>query len=690
LPAGITGLSGARRIRLELSDEGLLLSGPEATAIGWPELARDARLDGGWLFRRLTLPGDIRLRWLPRWRQRFWHCFFDRLQAHRRPLLEAELRRIESELRRVYPRRSRWHALSRHAGAVLAAFDGLPPVQDPLLRRLADIAAGEEQLLGRYREHFIDQQRQRFQALFAAVERRPLTDAQQRAAIIDDDRNLLLAGAGSGKTSTLIARTAYLVASEQAAADEILLLAYGRDAAREMRQRLGERLGIDVAATTFHSLCLRIITAVEGQRPVVSTLAAEGRALERWTAAQLEALLADPDYGAMLSRYCREYRRPALDLSPKPRPDELRSALSRAGVLDGLVRLLSQALRRHRAAGLTSSELESRLRDSADPDCARVTLALLQPVLERYLQTLRDSGETDFDEMIERARQYLLQRRFRPRWRFLLVDEFQDLSAPRGALIQALLAAVPDATLFAVGDDWQSIYRFNGSDLRLTTGFAARFGEASISALDRTFRFNNRISEVAAGFIQRNPAQLPKALETESRSEEPEVVLMYQNRGEEAAVLERALLDIRRRAPQGASVLLLARHRFRLPEGDRLAALARACSPLRLEAQTCHAAKGREADFVLVLGLDSGTWGFPQRHGSQPLLEALLPPQEKFEHAEERRLFYVALTRARQRVYLLSEAGAPSPFVIELLADGYPLLVDEPEKSAKQQAASIV
>lgn len=674
------GLFGPGRARIELSDEGIRLQEPDAALIDWAEIAREARVEGGWLFRRLVLPGDRVLSWLPRWRQRFWHHFFERVQAHRRPLLEAELRRIESELRRVYPRHSRWQGLSLHARSVLTAFDGMAPDQDdPLLTRLVRIAEGDEALLARYREHFIAQQRRRYQTLFAAVERRPLTDAQQRAAIIDDDRNLVLAGAGTGKTSTLIARTAYLFASGQARPDEILLLAYGRDAAREMRERLGDRLGIDVAATTFHALCLRIITAVDGERPKVSALAAEGRALERWTAAQLEALLADGAYREALVQYCRDYRQPSLDLSAQADPQALRGALSRAGILDGLVRLLSQALRRYRAAGIETGTLERRLQGGEDPNCARATFTLLEPMLERYRQTLKSSGETDFDEMIERARQHLTQGRFRPGWRFILVDEFQDLSAPRGGLIQALLAAVPDASLFAVGDDWQSIYRFNGSDLRLTTDFTGCFGHASISALDRTFRFNNRIHEVAAGFVQRNPAQLPKSLETETRSAEPSVVLVRQNRGEEGAALERVLAAICQRAPEGASVLLLARHRFRLPDEGRLAMLARACPSLQLEAQTCHAAKGREADFVLLLGLDSGTWGFPQQQAGQPLLEALLPPREAFAHAEERRLFYVALTRARRRVYLICDRNAPSPFATELLADGYPVLIDEPE-----------
>ncbi|NVK40528.1 MAG: UvrD-helicase domain-containing protein [Oceanospirillaceae bacterium] len=673
-PVSIASLFGRRRHRLELSSEGLRIQDERETLITWADLARQVRLERGWLFRRLELADSQRsLGWLPRWRRTFWRTFCHQLQTHRRPLLQAELQRIEAELRRIYPRQSRWQALGRHALALLDRFQEPQTSTDPLLQRLSLIARGDPSLLARYREHFVDDQRRRHRRLFDAVESQALTEAQQRACIIDDDRNLVLAGAGSGKTSTLIARTAYLVASGQSRPEEILLLAYGRDAAREMRERLQQRLGIDVTATTFHALGQRIISAADGQRPSISALASEGRALDRWVAAQLESMLDDPQFRRDLADYCLHFRRPAVDLSGGDGRESLRSLLSQTRVLDSLGSLLAQALRRYRAAALDEGALESRIANSPAPEHARATLKLLQPLLERYRRELAERGEIDFDDMIRRAREQLLVGRFRSPWRFILVDEFQDLSAPRAALIQALLGAVPDASLFAVGDDWQSIYRFGGSDLRLTTRFDECFAPASISALDRTFRFNDRIHAVASRFILRNPSQLPKTLETQTRSDAHAVTLIGHSRGDEDAVLLPLLADIAAARPQGGRVLLLARHRFRLPEGDRLAVLARSCSPLQLEAQTCHAAKGREADVVILLGLDQGTWGFPQGQTEHPLLEALLAPSDRFEHAEERRLFYVALTRARARVYLLCDRVAPSVFARELLEGDYPV-----------------
>ncbi|MFC6673304.1 UvrD-helicase domain-containing protein [Marinobacterium aestuariivivens] len=251
--------------------EGLrLFTSDGERSIDWQAIAQDGRLHRGWLFRRLSLPQHAAvLGWLPGWKRGFWRAFEARLQAHRQPLVESTLREIEAQLKSRYPRQSLWLGLSRQADEVLAPFEGSSPSagEDPLVRRLRQIATADNSLLERYREHYIAQQQRAFGSLFARVERQPLTVAQQRACIIDDDRNLVLAGAGTGKTSTLIARVAYLVASRQAQPHEILLLAYGREAATEMQQRLQQRLGIPVTATTFHALGQRIIAAVEGLAP---------------------------------------------------------------------------------------------------------------------------------------------------------------------------------------------------------------------------------------------------------------------------------------------------------------------------------------------------------------------------------------------------------------------------------------
>ena len=122
------------------------------------------------------------------------------------------------------------------------------------------------------------------------------------------------------------------------------------------------------------------------------------------------------------------------------------------------------------------------------------------------------------------------------------------------------------------------------------------------------------------------------------------------------------------------AVLILARFNFRKPD---MSVLKRQYPKLQLQFMSVHASKGKEADYVIVLGLEKGKNGFPSEKTTHPLLELLLPKAEAFAHAEERRLFYVALTRAKQHVYLVSDANKASDFVRELMTNRYEILCDE-------------
>ena len=318
----------------------------------------------------------------------------------------------------------------------------------------------------------------------------------------------------------------------------------------------------------------------------------------------------------------------------------------------------------------------------------------MKPLLSAYQTQLSAQKSLDFDDLINRAIDYVTKGRFVPRWRFILVDEFQDISEPRARLIRLLRDRGPQASLFCVGDDWQAIYRFTGADLSLTTRFADYFGPSVQRVLDTTFRFNSAIGEVANRFVQTNPAQLPKTLATRVQADSPRVCLCWQRESEDKSqglesicqILTRISKEARAAAP--LRVYLLARFRFSLPDEQQLAQLRQQFPHLGIEAMTIHGAKGKEADQVILCGLSQGRFGLPSQKETHPLIEALLPPAEPFAYAEERRLFYVALTRARQQIYLLADQRRPSPFVQELLDGGYSLeLMNEASTRPQHRAA---
>ncbi|MCK8045469.1 UvrD-helicase domain-containing protein [Shewanella sp. 1CM18E] len=296
-------------------------------------------------------------------------------------------------------------------------------------------------------------------------------------------------------------------------------------------------------------------------------------------------------------------------------------------------------------------------------------LHLFSWVIKQYQAYLNEHNSLDFSDMIAKANQLVANKDFHQqtadgfRFKYIMVDEFQDISAERAELVKALRDASPNCALFCVGDDWQAIYRFAGSDLSLTTAFEAIFGAAQTVTLDKTFRFNNQIEKVASRFIQVNPAQLSKQLTTHSKSDNPEVCLLINTK--EAALQQAFASIIEQVADQPATVMLISRFKSSLKE---LNIWQQRFSQLSISAMTAHASKGKQADFVIVLDVNDDKYGFPSKIDNDPILDVMLPALDSFKDSEERRLFYVALSRAKQRVFVQAELGKESSFIKELQA----------------------
>lgn len=684
------------------------------------------------------------------------------------------------------------------------------------LKYIQPLLDGGEQAIQHFNERIIERETQRYKGFFDQIESHPLTESQRQACVIDERHNLVLAGAGTGKTSTMIGRAGYLLKASLAKPEQILMLAYARKAADEMDERLKSKLGIDnLTVKTFHSLGKHIISQVEEMQPLIDKMAEDPKLRTQFVDQQIQLLLQDDRYKSRLVKYFVRFTYPfksqydfktlhdynayisendmrtlqgeqvksyeeceianflfrqgvayqyeanypvntagsnykayqpdfflpeygiyiehfavneknqtppfidqqsylegmawkralhqthqtklietysylkhqgkltealsekllAAGVHFKPIPtDQLLKQLNQQGRVSEFSELMAQILGLFKTAFLDIKSLVSLAKDHADKERMVAATYLFEPIYEAYQQYLRDAASIDFDDMISRAIDYVESGRYQSPYRYLLVDEFQDISASRARLLKGLLAQQADSSLFCVGDDWQSIYRFAGSDVSITRNFEHYFGDTAISILDKTFRFNNKIGDVAARFITQNPSQLKKQILSHRNVEQPAVSLIKTH--QEMFGLHAALEAINRKSAKPASVLLLARFHFKFESLNR-AELKRLYPHFTFQALSIHASKGKEADYVVVLGLDKGKNGFPSEKITHPLLELLLPPAETFSFAEERRLFYVALTRARHHVYLITNGNNPSPFVRELLEQQYPILTDE-------------
>lgn len=498
-----------------------------------------------------------------------------------------------------------------------------------------------------HNQAWTDEMLTQYATFFNTIESSPLNPAQARAVVNGEHSLLVLAGAGSGKTSVLVARAGWLLTRGEASADQILLLAFGRKAAQEMDERIQARLHTqDISARTFHALALHIIQQGSKKVPVISRL-------ENDTQARLslfiEAWQQQCSEKKAQAKGWRQWLEEELEWTvPEGSFWQDKSLARRLGSrLDRWVSLM-------RMHGGTQAEMIE-----GAPEEVRVLFSkrvkLMAPLLKAWKTALKEENAVDFSGLIHQAIILLEKGRFVSPWKHILVDEFQDISPQRAALLAALRKQNKHTALFAVGDDWQAIYRFSGAQLSLTTAFHDYFGEGDRSDLDTTYRFNARIGEVANRFIQQNPHQLEKPLNSLSTGDKKAVTLLADDQ------LEPLLDKLSGFVKGDERILILARYHYLKP-----AILEKAATrwpKLQLDFMTVHASKGQQADYVIVVGLQEGSDGFPAPARESVMEQALLPAPEDFPDAEERRLLYVAITRARHRVWLLYDKERPSPFV---------------------------
>ena len=378
--------------------------------------------------------------------------------------------------------------------------------------------------------------------------------------------------------------------------------------------------------------------------------------------------------GRLLRNLTEKLEAHGVSFAPHPSEDVF-AVLNQQGRIDSFTRLVAMFLQHFKGNRLTFSDIARRARTQRDRARAQAFLAVFSPIFERYRESLSRAGEIDFHDMINRATDLVEAGRYRSPFRYILVDEFQDISPSRARLLKALLHSSTGAQLFAVGDDWQAIFRFGGADIGVMREFGDHFGVFERIDLETTFRCSDRIASVATNFVLHNPAQIRKTVRATRSADRPAVHVGLAGQ-ESQSLLKEALdriVEDARRHDGTSEVLLLGRYRHQQP--PNMGALSNQYSGLHFSWKTIHGSKGLEADYAVVLGLRAGKYGFPAEITDDPLLDLVLAAREAHPNAEERRLLYVAITRARRQVFLLADGRAPSTFASELVDGGYDINV---------------
>ena len=294
---------------------------------------------------------------------------------------------------------------------------------------------------------------------------------------------------------------------------------------------------------------------------------------------------------------------------------------------------------------------------------------ICKDIYNYYITNLRAANKIDFDDMILQAIEQLdYTTNFK--YKYIIVDEFQDISKSRTKFLQKLIEH-GKSKLFAVGDDWQAIYRFAGCDINVFLDFQHIFSGAKLNYITSTHRNSAELQKIVEPFITANPEQYKKHIRSNKHQDNPVRIIYYH--GDKLAALTMALTDINKINP-AAHVLILGRNKrdidpcvCKYMKVFNYKVIKHLSFPkMDLSYSTVHGAKGLESEFVILISGENAKNGFPNKIEDDNILLPLLGAGSNFEYAEERRLFYVALTRTHSIVYLLSDASRPSTFIKEI------------------------
>ena len=363
-----------------------------------------------------------------------------------------------------------------------------------------------------------------------------------------------------------------------------------------------------------------------------------------------------------------------------------------------LVALICRFISNFKVNGFTEDDF-NRMYHSTQNVRTRLFLNICNDCYLEYQRYLNENQAVDFQDMINESARLLREvkeMKQRLNFKYIIVDEYQDISRQRFDLVSAL-RDVTDAKIIAVGDDWQSIYAFSGSDITLFTKFAEKMGYAKLLKIVRTYRNSQEVIDIAGNFIQKNREQIEKDLISPKHLEDPVIIYTYDSRykgpnGDNrsgvnyaiAHAIEVALEQIMTYNRQAGkkddgSILLLGRFGF---DGDRLerSGLFEYISrgnkirsvkypKLDITFMTAHSSKGLGYDNVIVVNGRNEIYGFPSKIENDPVLSFVIKEDMSIDYAEERRLFYVAMTRTKNRVYFIAPEENPSEFLLEIKHD---------------------
>lgn len=401
----------------------------------------------------------------------------------------------------------------------------------------------------------------------------------------------------------------------------------------------------------------------------------------------------------LLEHLKEELERHGFTLNPRPSREVFEKIVNTEEnrYIVRLVKLICTFIQNFKTNGLKMDDF-FRFESSSNNERTKLFLTICEQCYHEYSKRLKEKHAIDFEDMINDSARIIREEELKGTkldFRYIIVDEYQDISRQRFNLTKEL-SNLCNAKIIAVGDDWQSIYAYAGSDISLFTKFKETFGYGQELRITKTYRNAQEVIDIAGSFIQRNTNQIKKALVSPKHIKDPIIIQtytedvdrkQYEGKGGKyyliGETVQKVMDQILAENPK-SSILLLGRYNFDAYNLGKSADFvydektggvrSEKYNAYYFDFMTVHRAKGLGYDNVIVFNNVDSTFGFPSKIEDDPVMHYVVKTDHDIEYAEERRLFYVALTRTKNRVYLVTPQQRPSDFVRELIRD-YPNVV---------------
>ena len=323
-------------------------------------------------------------------------------------------------------------------------------------------------------------------------------------------------------------------------------------------------------------------------------------------------------------------------------------------------------------------------------------LKIVEEIYNDYEAYLLKIKKIDFNDMINKASDCIVKNGLNLPYKYIIVDEYQDTSFTRYNLLRNICDNI-GAKIMVVGDDWQSIYSFSGCDVNIFTKFDNFFDVCETRYVEKTYRNSQQLIDASSNFVMKNPDQSRKELKSSKSLECPIKIVKFDNDFDEILKFELIIKNIINQSKfENKKILILGRNNkdiFNLLKNfnvknedgkrkfeilgdedklrrDKFVKIVYRYNPdVNIEYRTVHQSKGLECDNVILINLKNWRAGFPNKMVDDPVLNFVKRNGDSFSYAEERRLFYVALTRTKNNVYLLAPYFKSSVFIQELEND---------------------